>query len=267
MARPPAPYIGYTNRRKRDRNQAHIARFYSHPSSWRAVSREPSPSSWRSRRPRLGWVACQPEIAGRRAIAIAFLQPHTSLPPYARGRQFRIQFWSIYVSLVRRKTTQARLLMARSSTSFKPGNQMALRHGAGGRNRTGSITAVNSPLVAELERRITETTPYLRPGDEVIVHRFAVCLVRLQHCDDFLERLGGSPIDSRGRERASFRLIIGLEREAREWARVLGLGPAVRSQMMQSLAGAGRDAAAVKAAQDRLQKKVAGNGGGDEGTT
>jgi hypothetical protein len=49
-----------------------------------------------------------------------------------------------------------------------------------------------------------------------------------------------------------------LDNSIRQDAQLLGIGPTARALLMQSVGGAGRDASAVHAAQERLRKRVTG---------
>jgi len=143
--------------------------------------------------------------------------------------------------------------MARSSTTASPSNQLAVRHAA----KSPAIVEVNTPpVVRELMDAMSEQVAFLTPADALIVERLARIVVRLRLIDEYLDRLGGGLIDARGRPRGCWKLYSSLEHQFRETCKLLGLGPAVRAQLMQAMAGAGRDTMGVQAAQERLRAKV-----------
>ncbi len=144
--------------------------------------------------------------------------------------------------------------MARSSTTAGEGNQLAATHGA----TSEVIVAFNTPpVVAELVTAINETVPFLTAADAVIVERLARIVVRLRLVDEYLDRLGGSMIDSRGRPRGCWKLQASLEHQFRETAKLLALGPAVRAQLLAAAGSASRDAQSIRQAQERLRARYA----------
>ncbi len=135
-----------------------------------------------------------------------------------------------------------------------PGNQNAVTHGA----HAPAIVAINTPpVVAELMEAISVSVPFLTAADEVLVERLARIVVRLRLMDQYLDRLGGSMIDSRGRPRGCWRLQAALEHQFRETCKLLGLGPAVRAQLMASLGSAQADAERARMAKERLRERYA----------
>jgi len=141
--------------------------------------------------------------------------------------------------------------MARSRTTAEPGNVIALKHGA----ISERIVALSSPLTGtEIIEAIRDSGNYLLPADGFLVERAARQLTRLRMLDEFLDRLGGSPIDSRGRARKCMGLLMSLERQFSQTCNQLGLSPLARAQLIGDTASARRDAEAT-AAQRELREK------------
>jgi|SRR2546426_2143290 len=143
--------------------------------------------------------------------------------------------------------------MARSRTTAEPFNALAVKHGA----KSQAIVALSS---VETNREILDAVSgsgdYLAPADGFLVERAAVQLARLRLLDQYLERLGGSPIDSRGRVRKCMPLVLALERQFAATCSALGLSPLARAQLLGDVASARRDDA-VRQSQERLRLKVA----------
>src|SRR2546426_11505925 len=99
--------------------------------------------------------------------------------------------------------------MARSRTTAEPFNALAVKHGA----KSQAIVALSS---VETNREILDAVSgsgdYLAPADGFLVERAAVQLARLRLLDQYLERLGGSPPENRGRGRKGLPLGVALER-------------------------------------------------------
>jgi hypothetical protein len=142
--------------------------------------------------------------------------------------------------------------MARSSTSGVPGNGLAVRHGAG----SSAIVALNTPpVVAEIVGMLTAEVPYLAAADQLLVEGLARKVVQRRLVWQHIDRLGGSLIDSRGRPRGCWKMLAALDHSLREDAKLLGLGPAVRAQLMQSMAGAQSQGLAGQLAARQLERQ------------
>lgn len=146
--------------------------------------------------------------------------------------------------------------VARSPTSFKvgntagakPGNKLALRHGA---HSLEVITARLPAKVAELAQVI----PYLQECDEEAVKSYASFCVQEDLLQAFLDKQGGGLINSRGAPKRVWVLWTKIQHGKREWAKILGIGPVPRAQMAQAMAGAAVGSMEVRAAQERLRAK------------
>lgn len=130
------------------------------------------------------------------------------------------------------------------------GNALAVRHGA----QSESIVAFSSPVVAEVEAAIEASGNYLSEADRFLVERAGRQLYRLRRLDSYLDALGGSPIDSRGRIRGCMGLVAALERQFLATCRELGMTPLARAQFVGDLAGARRDAQAAATAREMAQR-------------
>jgi hypothetical protein len=121
--------------------------------------------------------------------------------------------------------------------------------------------AFNSPpCVAEIQEAIAASGDYLSPADRFLVERAGRQLARLRMLDDYLDRLGGSPIDSRGRSRKCMALVLALERQFATTCNALGLSPLSRAQLVGDVAAARRDQAA-RDAQAELARRYGGRNG------
>ena len=137
--------------------------------------------------------------------------------------------------------------MARSRTTVNRGNQLAVRHGA---QSPALVEAALPPAVVEVEALLLEQVPYLAAADRLLVERLARIVVRLRLVDEYIDKLGGSLVDSRGRPRGAWKLIASLEHQFRETAKLLGMGPAIRAQLISDVASGRKDEAARRAAEE-----------------
>src|SRR2546428_982441 len=100
--------------------------------------------------------------------------------------------------------------MAPSRPTAEPFNALAVKHGA----KSQAIVALSS---VETNREILDAVSgsgdYLAPADGFLVERAAVQLARLRLLDQYLERLGGRPLHSRGRVRQCMPLGLALGRQ------------------------------------------------------
>jgi hypothetical protein len=148
--------------------------------------------------------------------------------------------------------------LARSSTSFKPGNRagfkpgnkLALRHGA------ESLAVVKERLPAKVAE-LAVLIPFLQDCDLEAVKSYASFCVQEDLIQEYLKRQGGSLITSRGAPRRVWVLWTKIQHGKREWAKILGIGPVPRAQMAQAMAGAAVGSMEVRAAQERLRAKQA----------
>lgn len=153
--------------------------------------------------------------------------------------------------------------VARSSTSFqpgnkagkpnfKPGNQLALKHGA------HSETAIQARLPEVLARvqGELEQMPFLTPPDGSLVRSYAYVTTQKELLEEHFDRSGGM-FTAYGAPKKGASFYLQLVHRQQELAKVLGLGPGPRAQMAQAMAGASVSAIAVKEAQERLRAKHA----------
>jgi len=145
--------------------------------------------------------------------------------------------------------------MAANSTSVGPGNRLAVLHGA----KSEAIVASELPAaVTELRDALAESIPYLQPPDHLLIEEAARIVTQLRLIDRYVDRVGGI-IDRRGRPRGCWKLYASLQHQLRETLKMLGVGPAVRAEMLPGLA-AGQAASRAQAAQDSLREKYGKEG-------
>ncbi len=155
--------------------------------------------------------------------------------------------------IVRPVPTRETPEMARSRTSVGINNTLAVRHGS----QSPAIVALNTPaVVRDVINALAAEIPYLDPADMLLVEQTARLPTRIRLIEDHLDRLGGSLIDSRGRQRGCARLYVTLQTQLRACLAQLGVGPAVRASMGVGIAAL-RSAEAAARAQQRLRDKYA----------
>lgn len=140
------------------------------------------------------------------------------------------------------------------ATQARPDNKLAVKHGA----FSPELIAARLPeVVAALHEAISAAVPYLQPIDSLLVEQTARTTVRLRLIDEWLDDLGGSWIDSRGRPRRCWQLYNSLQGQQRALLATLGVGPVARAQFIGGLAQA-QQVANSQAAQERLREQAAG---------
>jgi hypothetical protein len=139
------------------------------------------------------------------------------------------------------------------ATQFQPGNTLGFVHGAHSR---AMVAGELPPEISEKIEQLYEWMPVLRNEDRTLVEAYIRLRWRIDAMERYFDQFDSGIIDHKGRPRPAAKLYNDLLREAREHAKVLGLGPVARSQFMQAMAGAGRDAQAVSAAQKRIREKA-----------
>jgi hypothetical protein len=154
-----------------------------------------------------------------------------------------------------------RPLMARSSATASAGNGLAIKHGA----KSDRILEFNAALTStEIEQAIASSGNYLTAGDAFLVDRAARQLTRLRLLDEYLDRLGGFPIDARGRTRKCMDLLLALERQFLITCSALGLSPQARAALAASTGMAKvQQRRLAEEAQARLRASVAADMGVD----
>lgn len=151
--------------------------------------------------------------------------------------------------------------MARSSTSFqpgnsagaKPGNKLALRHGA----TVPEIVQPKADLIKEALVAELANLPYMEPVDGEVANTYSFLSAQLRQLEAYFAKNGGGLLTSRGQVRKSGDLYLKIAHRQQEMAKVLGIGPVPRAQMMQAAAGARKDVTEVRMAQERLRAKQA----------
>jgi hypothetical protein len=149
-------------------------------------------------------------------------------------------------------------LVARSSTSFqpgnrlgaKPGNKLALRHGA---YDPSLVQPMADELSIQIRQEIMEL-PYTLPVDATLVDSYSYVTSQIKRVREILDKSGGA-MTTRGGIRPGAFFLNQLIHRQQELAKVIGVGAAPRASMMQAMAGARKDTSEVQAAQARLRSK------------
>ncbi len=150
--------------------------------------------------------------------------------------------------------------MARSRTTFgpgntvgaKPGNQLAVRHGA------YSSSVIEAGVPAKIER-LYEQMPWLIEADREGVKSFAyVCVQedRLQAWMDADPDGRGSLFTTRGGLKEIASLWKDIQHAKREWMKVLAMGAGPRSQYAQAISGAGKNMVEVRGGLKSLHSEL-----------
>jgi len=121
--------------------------------------------------------------------------------------------------------------MARSSTSFGPGNLAAARHGLQSAAVTGSARA---RVRAEIRDVIREALPYLTPADAPLLDLAVDVISDLRQLREYIDTQGGL-VDLKGKPLGCGKLYGTLLRQAVAIFDRLGIGPASRASLMGSL--------------------------------
>ena len=96
---------------------------------------------------------------------------------------------------------------------------------------------------------------YLTFPDGSLVRSYCYVTARIELLQEYLEASGGM-FTTRGAPKRGASFMLLLIHRQQELAKVLGLGPAPRAQMAQAMAGAGKDVAMIRAAQDRARARL-----------
>ena len=146
--------------------------------------------------------------------------------------------------------------MARSSTSFQPGNAAALRHG--GRSPR-ERERVRRELLQEMRRVVVAEIPEERQvaGTVLLIDLAAVAACDVRQLHEYVHTQGGL-ISPRGQIRKAAEMMRAREHDLLGYFDRLGLGPRAAAQLVGTLA-AGHGLAAQLAARQRLRALEAGS--------
>lgn len=133
------------------------------------------------------------------------------------------------------------------------GNTYSVTHGA---TRPELLSGPLPPVAQAIYTALAETLPYLETPDYLLLELLARTIYRYRLVEDYLDRLGGSLIDAKGRARGCTNLYLNLQKEIRATAAALGISPTVRAGLMANLSSSQRDRAAARAA-DELRERHA----------
>jgi hypothetical protein len=132
------------------------------------------------------------------------------------------------------------------------GNQLAVKHGAQSELRIAQLMPAK---LDELAMRYAEEIPYVTAADAGMLRDLARYEIQLELMDAWMVENNLSLMTPEGGMRAVAVIYFKALNGKRETQKALGVGPMARAQMVQAMAGAGRDALEVKAAQERLRAK------------
>lgn len=149
--------------------------------------------------------------------------------------------------------------MARSSTSFKPGNQarakpgnkLAVRHGGYSLELIqAKLPAIKARVMAELAQ-----VPYLTPPDNSLIERYVFMNGQAEVMEEHFEADGGF-LNEWGAPKEGVSLYLTVVHRMEGMAKVLGLGPNPRTQVLQGMANTGKELVLIKAAQERMRARL-----------
>ena len=153
--------------------------------------------------------------------------------------------------------------MARSSTSFKPGNRAGKPNFEPG-NKLAVTHGVYSPdlILPDVPAKIEELYrlhPYWIDGDREAVKSLAYVCVQ----EDRLQEWMDADPDGRGRlwtSRGGLKEIHtawkDIQHAKREWMKVLAMGAGPRSQYAQAMSGAGKNMVEVRSGLKDLHREL-----------
>ena len=149
--------------------------------------------------------------------------------------------------------------MARSSTSFKPGNRaavkpgnkLAVRHGA----HSPELIALRVPALREQVYAELAEVGYLTRPDGSLVERYINLMAQAKMREEHWDASGGMWQES-GKAKPGFHEYMLIMSSIEKLAKVLGLGPHPRAQVAQAMAGAGKDVVMIRAAQERARARL-----------
>ncbi len=121
--------------------------------------------------------------------------------------------------------------MARSSTSFGPGNTAAVTHGARSQRLRESV---RKDLAQNLREHVRELLPDLAAADALLVDLLVDCLTDVRQLRDYVNAAGG-PISPRGQLRKAMETLRAREHDTVALLDRLGVGPRARSQLTKGL--------------------------------
>jgi hypothetical protein len=140
--------------------------------------------------------------------------------------------------------------MARSSATLKPGDRLALRHGA------YSLKAIEARLPAIRERLEAELAqvPYITPPDESLKRAYCFVVAQRELMEQYFETHGGL-LTLRGSPKKGAFFMLQLIDRQEKLARALGLGALARAQTFHDLSAGRRNQADVEGRYQRMRAK------------
>lgn len=146
--------------------------------------------------------------------------------------------------------------MARSSTSFKPGNRLGAKPG----NALAVTHGAYSPAVIEADvpakiEQLFGQMPWLVDADYEGVKSFAYVCVQEDRLNAHLGP-DGALFTTRGMPRPIYQLWKEIQHSKREWMKVLAMGAGPRSQYAQAMSGAGKNMVEVRSGLKTLHSEL-----------
>ena len=149
--------------------------------------------------------------------------------------------------------------MARSSTSFKPGNKLAAKPGERRAVRHGAaslaIVQAKVPVIKARVQAELAQVPYLTPPDNSLVERYCFLIAQAELLEEYYEGKGGF-LNEWGAPHEGVSLYTSVVHRLEGLAKVLGLGPNPRTQVLQGMANTGKELVLIKQAQERMRQKL-----------
>ena len=138
--------------------------------------------------------------------------------------------------------------MARSSTSFAPGNLAAVTHGARSpRVREG----MRKELAVSIREHVQQLLPELTASDSLLLDLLVDTLTDVRQLRDYVNAQGG-PVSPRGHLYKPLEMLRSRERDAVQLLDRLGVGPKARTMVFNGAVN-GNNSLAVQLARARAE--------------
>jgi len=112
------------------------------------------------------------------------------------------------------------------------------------------LPGIRSRVLAELA-----AVPYLTAPDSSLVERYCFLCAQAEVIEDYFMAIGGF-LSEAGKAHPSTTLYTSLVHRIEGLAKVLGLGPNPRTQVLQGMANTGKELVLIKAAQERMRQSL-----------
>jgi len=151
--------------------------------------------------------------------------------------------------------------LARSRTSFQPGNRMGrpnfkpgntlgMRHGA---QTLSQVNALLPEIMAKVEAEL-EGVPYHARPDTSVIHQYCRMQTEARLYERYFDATGGF-FEADGRARPGYGTLLQIRDRIEKFARLNGLGALARAQTIQAASAGRRDMAEVEDRIRRIRQK------------